>query len=321
MLDEAIRSRLTYTAYYPPLDENQTKEIWKVNLRLLKERNTDLDIDEKSILRFARDHFRANVETNSIWNGRQIQNAFKVATALAEWDDTNDEAVKASNGMRPALTHAKRRPKLQPSHFGVIAVGTHAFDAYLREATGYTDGERAYNEMVRADDHRVEPSRSQNIYDHNPSTNGHARRRSSASPAHVHRRPSGSLALQHFESNTANQYSGSQASRRLSASHHGIASSPHSLHSAISHGTLRRASGNHMTAHASIELQSQSPRSSGFWHDQRGHGDSDGRFDSNGPMLGSSDDDLEPDGVMQEDRRRSEYRMPFEEGEEDAGEW
>lgn len=220
VLDEAIRSRLTYTAYYPPLDGNQTREIWKVNLRLLKERHTNLDVDEAEILRFARNHFKTNVQSNSTWNGRQIQNAFKVATALADWDDqTIHEEL---HGMHDWSSN--RRPKLLPSHFEVIAHGTQAFDEYLREATGYTDAERAYNEMVRADDHQFEATQTQ-AYMQNPLL-GEYPRKTSLSPVQSRRQSSSVLPLQSIEPNMSQQYAGPQNSRRLSFNwqHQGIPS-------------------------------------------------------------------------------------------------
>ena len=42
---------------------------------------------------------------------------------------------------------------LRASHFETYARGTRAFDNYLHQATGYTDADRAFNEMVRADDY------------------------------------------------------------------------------------------------------------------------------------------------------------------------
>lgn len=155
VLDDAIKSRLTWTAYYPVLDEQQTMRIWKVNLKLLRERNKNLGIDVKGILRFALDHFRRTSLTDSTWNGRQIQNAFKVATALAEWEFYNqDEQLRNDLG---GLDDVKQgRPELTPECFDVIAQGTQAFDDYLRRARGANEKERAYDNMERDDDYDVD---------------------------------------------------------------------------------------------------------------------------------------------------------------------
>lgn len=176
ILDEAVKSRLTYTAYYPPLDKKQTMDIWKVNLQLLQARNQALEVDETAILRFAKKQYKHNATNHSVWSGRQIQNAFKVATALAEWDNRNLETPQSASD---------RRPRLLPHHFEVIAHGTEAFDSYLREAVGYTDAERAYNDMVRADEHEYESVGPRASYDFNNMP--------PASPVQAYRRSSNNL--------------------------------------------------------------------------------------------------------------------------------
>ena len=155
VLDDAIKSRITWIAYYPPLDEQQTKKIWKVNIKLLEERNKRLQVDRKGILRFAKEHFTSSATRDSTWNGRQIQNAFKVATALAEWDAYSKD-VQHNINTRVPEEHMSGQPKLLASHFNTIAAGTQAFSSYLQEATGYTEAERAFNAMERVDNYTVE---------------------------------------------------------------------------------------------------------------------------------------------------------------------
>lgn len=179
VLDEAIKSRLTYTAYYPPLNAAQTRDIWKLNLRLLQERKPDLDIDDRAIMAFAKRHFEINQATNSTWNGRQIQNAFKVASALADWDDTfNAYPDNQQHSSQPAI---HRRPQLLPQHFDVIADGTRAFDIYLQEATGQNDADRAHQEMVRAHDEDFELAQQM----HDPRFVQQHERRQSMTPSPV----------------------------------------------------------------------------------------------------------------------------------------
>ena len=74
-LDDAIKSRITWIAYYPPLDGLQTRNIWNLNMRLLEERNQGLEVDKEGIIKFAKEHYRASAAKDSAWNGRQIQNA------------------------------------------------------------------------------------------------------------------------------------------------------------------------------------------------------------------------------------------------------
>ena len=112
-----------------------------------------MNVNDAAILQFAKAHFEENRKSNSTWNGRQIQNAFKVASALADWDDTMhghniDGSISAIHG-------PSSQPCLEPEHFQIIADGTRAFDLYLQQATGYNDGDRAFEDMVRAPDDYV----------------------------------------------------------------------------------------------------------------------------------------------------------------------
>lgn len=149
VLDDAIKSRLTWTEYYPPLDAIQTREIWKINLSLLQQKNEKLDVDEPGIMQFAKKIFSLSEKRKCKWNGRQIQNAIKVATALAI-DSTIQKAEEAED---PVLAGTVQRPKLNASHFETIAKGTRAFDDYLVKAIGFTEGDRAFNRMERKDDY------------------------------------------------------------------------------------------------------------------------------------------------------------------------
>lgn len=149
MLDDAIKSRITWTLYYPPLDWKQTKGIWKANLKHLKERNQNLQVDGKGIMAFAKNHFYS-CSKDTQWNGRQIQNAFKVAVGLAEWDAYGED-VQHSTDTRVPLSNPETRPTLSAAQFDTVAAGTHAFDTYLQETTGYTEADRAYTAMERAD--------------------------------------------------------------------------------------------------------------------------------------------------------------------------
>ncbi|KAL9616246.1 MAG: hypothetical protein Q9160_008872 [Pyrenula sp. 1 TL-2023] len=156
VLDDAIKSRITWSAYYPLLDKQQTRKIWKVNIKLLEERNKRLQVDAKGILKFSKEHFISCADNGAAWNGRQIQNAFKVATALAEWDAYTQD-VQHNIDTKVPEEDMPNQPKLSASHFRTIATGTQAFDSYLREATGFTEAERAFQAMERADDY-IDPN-------------------------------------------------------------------------------------------------------------------------------------------------------------------
>jgi hypothetical protein len=173
--DEAFKSRIHISLYYPPLEERPTIEVWKMNLRRTKDRmhkrlaRTDegeedktvgeediegkdkirFKIDKKEILAFAKDHFNRNKEGR--WNGRQIRNAFQTAIALAEYDmqgDTgSDEEVRKPRTVR-----------LRKSHFKTVEDASSAFEEYLKQVYGgKSAGEIAKNISMRYDDFGAPP--------------------------------------------------------------------------------------------------------------------------------------------------------------------
>ena len=170
-LDTAIKSRLTWIAYYPPLDIQQTRKIWKVNLKLLKERNRRLQIETDGILQFARDHYISSSRKYATWNGRQIQNAFKVATALAEWD-AYSQGVQSQIDTRVSERDVPARPKLLAAHFQTIANATQVFDSYLQETTGSSEADRAFNAMERADNYNLEEDAYNSAISHTQGRSG-----------------------------------------------------------------------------------------------------------------------------------------------------
>ena len=140
--DDAFRSRLHLTLYYPKLARTQTAKIWEMNLRRVRELNQKrqesgnltIDIQHKKIMKFAKN----NWETLS-WNGRQIRNAFQTAVALAEFDVGGEK-------------HSQ--PILSVKQFKTIAKASMQFDDYLFHTHGKNDEARnALKEMVRYDDY------------------------------------------------------------------------------------------------------------------------------------------------------------------------
>jgi len=139
--DEAFKSRIHVSLYYPQLDEDSTIQIWKMNLRRLLENKKHLDVDSKAIKRYARKHYaKLEKAKRGPWNGRQIKNAFQTAIALAEFD------AKTNNQTKPVLT---------VDHFEVVAKAAFGFDEYLSKIHG-TDMDRARREGQR-DDERSRP--------------------------------------------------------------------------------------------------------------------------------------------------------------------
>ena len=154
--DEAFRSRIHISLYYPPLDEHSTSQIWKMNLRRLQQaEDVDVDIDEAEIKRFYRKHWEANEKKKSRrWNGRQIKNAFQTALALANWEFHNS---------KPGTMD---RPNLNARHFKKVAETSNHFDDYLAKVL--KDGQDidaniyaliAQREGLRDDEYRGSKSR------------------------------------------------------------------------------------------------------------------------------------------------------------------
>lgn len=154
-LDEAIKSRITWISYYPPLNLSQTKEIWKTNIRRTERAFPGLEVDSRDILKFARKQYKKSIVSgmpkSNIWNGRKIQNAFKVATALAYWDACAEEEREQPQ-LQGSVQGSVRRTKLMSGHFKEYERSTTAFDDYVKGATGFDESERAFQMLERDDD-------------------------------------------------------------------------------------------------------------------------------------------------------------------------
>lgn len=145
--DDAFRSRIHLTLYYPKLDEEQSYKVWETNIkrvtRMNKERIHDglpkIKMQKGRILRFA----ELNYETLQ-WNGRQIQNAFQTAIALAQFK------VRKT---------PEKRPEITVEHFETVAKASIQFDSYLKEVHLGDEAKNAKKKGVRADNLRFESVR------------------------------------------------------------------------------------------------------------------------------------------------------------------
>ncbi|KAK8868335.1 aaa family atpase protein [Apiospora arundinis] len=147
-IDDAFRSRLHLTLYYPKLGYDQTMAIFDVNLRRLDDLNNKrleygqepIDIHRRKILEFAERHWE-----KLSWNGRQIRNAFQTAVALAEFEANKDkeDAATASVAANSDGEKTKERPPVQPvmstKQFRTIAKASIEFDDYLFLTHGNND--------------------------------------------------------------------------------------------------------------------------------------------------------------------------------------
>lgn len=173
-LDEAFKSRIHISLYYPKLSKAQTMEIFKVNIKKLGEREKEkreleaaanseyskkpaLFIDDKAIMHYANWLFDSYSQApHQRWNGRQIRNAFQIAYSLVDYDteDTsweNWEEKDATAGK--SGQEAVSGPTLNHRQFQTVAKSIEKFDHYLEDAIQATEVDQARLGGLRADDH------------------------------------------------------------------------------------------------------------------------------------------------------------------------
>lgn len=147
---------------YDPLTEEQTVKIFELNVEKLKEnekmRRLDsthckLFIKKNEILRFARDHYRRHRDKNGLgrWNGRQIRNAFLIASSLAHYDDVDVEEPEEEGG-------EELQKQLGAREFELVEKTTLLYDEYRYDMYRQTDNERAYLREERDDDGQGNPT-------------------------------------------------------------------------------------------------------------------------------------------------------------------
>ncbi|KAI1172520.1 P-loop containing nucleoside triphosphate hydrolase protein [Nemania sp. FL0916] len=124
IVDEAFKSRIHVTLYFPKLDLESFLMIWQTALQRLRY-DKDIDIDEKRIMRFAREVWKRSKDHPM--NGRDIQNTIQSAVALAEFD--------AKNG--------GGRVTLAPQHIDPVLKMSDDFNKYLTAVHGVSDSEQA----------------------------------------------------------------------------------------------------------------------------------------------------------------------------------
>lgn len=156
-IDEAFKSRIHISLYYPRLDEEFTMKIWKMNIdrlakinekRIESTKEPPLKIKKDEIMRFAKSHFKKHTDSEGRWNGRQIRNAFTIAASLAYHDMRTD--LKA---MKEAENEEVHRivPVLGKQQFETIDQLTSEFDQYMNETREANDEEMAFEMGIRKD--------------------------------------------------------------------------------------------------------------------------------------------------------------------------
>ncbi|KAI4178841.1 MAG: hypothetical protein LQ346_007337 [Caloplaca aetnensis] len=143
--DEAFKSRIHVSLYYPALDKRSTLKIWKMNLERLSKSKKALHTEADEIYEYAKKHYKELYRKGkTTWNGRQIKNAFQTAIALAEFD----------------ANKAQGKPVLTLEHFKVVAQASEDFDDYLSRLHGGNEADVAKRYMQRDDDPPDEPRSS-----------------------------------------------------------------------------------------------------------------------------------------------------------------
>ena len=141
--DEAFKSRIHISLYYPPLSESQTFDVWTMNLNRLSKSHRDIYVDRPEIEAFARRHWKDGKR----WNGRQIRNAFQTAVALAEYEFKEKCQKCEQTGDKPPF-----RPALEDQHFRAVATTSAEFDDYLQSVMhGQTHEQKAHTSEMRND--------------------------------------------------------------------------------------------------------------------------------------------------------------------------
>lgn len=154
-IDEAFKSRIHLSLYYPPLDLTQTREIFRLNINKLHDierqrseltKKPRLIIKEDDIIRFAEEHYRHPVSDSGRWNGRQIRNAFQIASGLAYYHFATQSQTSAS-----PEGNLQDAPVLDSSLFRKVQHATQNFDKYMRETRGWTDADLSHLLGERSD--------------------------------------------------------------------------------------------------------------------------------------------------------------------------
>ncbi|KAI1121218.1 hypothetical protein F5Y10DRAFT_288721 [Nemania abortiva] len=141
-IDDAFRSRLHLTLYYPQLTEEQTAQIFSNNFKRIKQVNSerkesqlppfDYRSSRGEVLKWAKKNYKALK-----WNGRQIRNAFQTVLALSEFH-AKSKKNKSQN------------PVIKLKYFKIVANAAIQFNDYLKATHGYDEDKVAKRDFIRA---------------------------------------------------------------------------------------------------------------------------------------------------------------------------
>ncbi|UZP38659.1 hypothetical protein NXS19_006475 [Fusarium pseudograminearum] len=144
-IDEAFKSRIHLSLYYPPLDKTQTRDIFRLNIGKLKQIEAErsrmtgepaLVIKENEIIEFASKHYEELARSTGCWNGRQIRSAFQIASSLAIHNYATQTEIAISRGQSPAAA-----PVLDRTWFEKVQMSTQSFDRHMKKESGSFDND------------------------------------------------------------------------------------------------------------------------------------------------------------------------------------
>jgi hypothetical protein len=148
-IDDAFRSRLHLTLYYPKLTKKQTRQIFRQNFERIADINADREKrklptfeykdSEPKIMNWAKETWKT-----LRWNGRQIRNAFQTVLALAEFHAKNSSS-ESTNSV------------ITKKHFKIVASASIQFNEYLLATHGMDEDKVAGREYMRAQSYSPSP--------------------------------------------------------------------------------------------------------------------------------------------------------------------
>ncbi|KAK5652956.1 hypothetical protein OQA88_9435 [Cercophora sp. LCS_1] len=157
VLDEAVKSRAHVIICYQPLNLERTIRVFQLNMeKLIRDEEVrhattgenELVVVEDQVFEFARDHYLSHCKEKELapWNGRQIANAFRIATSLARYE---------------VLGNLKAQPQLRRSHFEQVELLTREYDRARFYAVGKSDAKHAQEVGERYDEYQDEHDQRQ----------------------------------------------------------------------------------------------------------------------------------------------------------------
>jgi hypothetical protein len=142
VFDEAFKSRIHISLYYPELTWDQTTKIWDTHIKTAA-KDSRIDLVESDLQSMANEIWmrQRNPEYGPVWNGRQIRNAFQSAVALAEYYATPGSKIK-----------------LEKRHFQRVFAASDEFSNYIwKVKKQHTDADWNKLWMMRRDDYVYNP--------------------------------------------------------------------------------------------------------------------------------------------------------------------